>query len=82
MNKRKIDLNILKKQCVKGRTNSKSAKYETVFSFFKQKDPQARDIFRIRFPVLARELLEAIISYDTLSKLNSKENPKAIDLQG
>lgn len=82
MNKRKIDLNLLKKQCVKGRINNKSAKYETVFSFFKQKDPQARDVFRIRFPVLARELLEAIISYDTLSKLNSKDDPTLIVLGG
>jgi hypothetical protein len=38
MNKRKIDINNLKKQCIKGRINNKSAKYEIVFSFFKQKD--------------------------------------------
>ena len=52
MHKRKIDINQLKKQCVKGRINNKSAKYETVFSFFKQKDTESREIFRVRFPVL------------------------------
>lgn len=73
MHKRKIDVNQLKKQCIKGRVNNKSAKYETVFSFFKQKDPESREIFRVRFPALARELLEALITYDSLSKLDSKE---------
>lgn len=73
MHKRKIDINQLKKQCVKGRINNKSAKYETVFSFFKQKDPESREIFRVRFPVLVRELLEALTSYDAISKLDSKE---------
>jgi hypothetical protein len=72
MNKRKIDINNLKKQCVKGRINNKSAKYETVFSFFKRKDAEAREIFRVRFPTLVKDLLEALISYDTLSKLDSK----------
>ncbi len=57
MHKRKLDLNNLKKQCVKGRVTNKSAKYETVFSYFKQKDTQARDIFKVRFPTLAKDLL-------------------------
>jgi hypothetical protein len=38
MNKRKIDINQIKKQSLKSRFNVKTAKYETIFSFFfKQK---------------------------------------------
>lgn len=42
------------------------------------KDPQAKDIFRIRFPALAKDLLEAAISYDALTCLQSDQLPNSM----
>jgi hypothetical protein len=46
MNKRKIDINELKKQASKGKKHrTVNVKYEVVLSYFKQKEPKDAIIF-------------------------------------
>lgn len=61
MNKRKIDINELKKGACKGKKyRTINVKYETVLSYFKQKEVKEIPIFQLTFPPLILDLIEQL----------------------
>lgn len=53
MNKRKIDVNEIKKGIVRGKKyRNINVKYEVMLSYFKQKDLKDINIFTVTFPPL------------------------------
>lgn len=85
MNKRKIDINDLKKQASKGKKHRTiNVKYEAVLSYFKQKSAKDVTIFEVSFMPLINDLVEQISSAEMILKIEkeSKEPLKPIILQG
>ena len=61
MNKRKLELNDIKKQFLRGRKyKTITTRYEIALSYFKQKDVCKQKIFSIYFEKLIIDLLEQL----------------------
>lgn len=85
MNKRKLDINEIKKSTLRGKKyKTINTKYEVVLSYFKQKEIKSHDIFRIDFFPLINDLLQQLNAAEFIYKLenNIKENLKSIELNG
>jgi len=73
MNKRKIDVNEIKKAACKGRKmRTITVKYETMLSYFKQKDAKDLPVFQTTFPPLVADLLAQLASTEFVDKLQSE----------
>lgn len=85
MNKRKIEINELKKVACKGKkTRTITVKYETVLAFFKQKESKDLNVFQIAFVPVINDLLNHLLTSDFVDKLesDSKEPLKALNTSG
>ena len=63
MNKRKIDVNDLKKKSIKGKKQQNvNVKYDIVLAYFKKKEVKGNDIFQTSFLPLISDLLQQLAS--------------------
>lgn len=70
MNKRKIDINDLKKRALRGKKyRTINARYDTVLAFFKEKEVKEKEIFEVDFISLISDLISQITTYDFAYKL-------------
>jgi hypothetical protein len=70
MNKRKIDINELKKNSMKGsKYRTISVKYENVLAYFKQKEVKEKDIFRVDFSELIEDLVNQMSALELTFKI-------------
>ena len=72
MNKRKIEINELKKLACKGKKmRTITVKYETVLAYFKQKDSKDMDVFQITFMPIITDLLNQLATTEFVDKLQN-----------
>lgn len=70
MNKRKIEINDIKKQTLRGKKHKTiTTKYEAALSYFKNKDVRKLKVFIIDFESLILDLLEQLTSAELIYKL-------------
>jgi hypothetical protein len=73
MNKRRIDVNELKRQACKGKKmRTITVKYETVLSYFKQKEAKDLPVFQLTFPPLIHDLLAQLAAAEFVDKLETE----------
>jgi hypothetical protein len=73
MNKRKIDVNEIKKGIVRGKKyRNINVKYEVMLSYFKQKDVKDMKIFQITFPSLIEDILTELLTAEFVFKLEDE----------
>lgn len=72
MNKRKIDINDLKKKSQRGKKyRTISVKYTTMLAFFKQKSVVEKDVFEVGFFPLINDLLQQLNAFEILQKIST-----------
>lgn len=72
MNKRKIEINELKKLACKGKkVRTITVKYETVLAYFKQKDAKDMNVFQIAFTPIVNDLLNLLATTEFVDKLQN-----------
>ncbi len=72
MNKRKIEINELKKLACKGKkVRTITVKYETVLAYFKQKDAKDMNVFQITFAPIIHDLLNQLATTEFVDKLQN-----------
>jgi hypothetical protein len=72
MNKRKIEINELKKLACKGKkVRTITVKYETVLAYFKQKDAKDMNVFQIAFTPIVNDLLNQLATTEFVDKLQN-----------
>lgn len=72
MNKRKIEINELKKMACKGKkVRTITVKYETVLAYFKQKDAKDMNVFQIAFTPIINDLLNQLATTEFVDKLQN-----------
>lgn len=70
MNKRKIDINELKKTICRGKKiRAITVKYDTVLAYFKHKDTKDNKVFHIGFLPLITDLLEQLTTAELVQKV-------------
>ena len=75
MNKRKIEINELKKLACKGKKmRTITVKYEAVLAYFKQKDSKEMQVFQITFPPLISDLLNQLAATEFVAKLQNENS--------
>lgn len=71
MNKKKFEINELKKIVCKGKkVRSISVKYETMLAYFKQKDYRDLPIFSVSFMPLINDLLHQLSAAEIVDRLH------------
>jgi hypothetical protein len=83
MNKRKIEINELKKLACKGKKlRTITVKYETVLAYFKQKDSKDTHVFQVGLPCFVSTFLEQLAAVEFVDKVEgeSKEPVRALQL--